>query len=125
MKSENPSPGRRQVITIGAAVGAASAIGGFPAIVHAQSDKIRIGHLTPLTGFLGLVGDYAVLSIKMVVEESRFSATWGWIRSPRARVGRARWGKTSPPEPRRPSQQYHHRLHRQTAAGVAPRAVAA
>ena len=112
MKSENPSPGRRQVITIGAAVGAASAIGGFPAIVHAQSDKIRIGHLTPLTGFLGLVGDYAVLSIKMVVEESRCSATWGWIRSPSPRAGRARWGKTATPEPRRPSQKYRHRLHR-------------
>ena len=26
---------------------------GMPAIVKAQADAIRIGHLTPLTGFLG------------------------------------------------------------------------
>ena len=26
---------------------------GFPAIVRSQSDKVKIGHLTPLTGFLG------------------------------------------------------------------------
>jgi branched-chain amino acid transport system substrate-binding protein len=24
---------------------------GFPAISHGQSDRIKIGHLTPLTGF--------------------------------------------------------------------------
>ncbi|MEO6625639.1 MAG: ABC transporter substrate-binding protein, partial [Burkholderiaceae bacterium] len=42
---------------------------GFPAIVHAQSDKIKIGHLTPLTGFLGPLGEYAVMSITMAVEE--------------------------------------------------------
>ena len=32
---------------------------GFPAIVRAQADKIRIGHLTPMTGFLGALGEYA------------------------------------------------------------------
>ena len=62
----NTSPVRRQIITTGAA---AAAISGFPAIIHAQSDKIRIGHLTPQTGFLGTVGEYAVLGIKMAVEE--------------------------------------------------------
>jgi branched-chain amino acid transport system substrate-binding protein len=42
---------------------------GCPAIVRAQSDKIKIGHLTPLTGFLGALGDYAVLGIRMAQEE--------------------------------------------------------
>jgi branched-chain amino acid transport system substrate-binding protein len=69
MSNEQPSPARRQVLTAGAAVGAATALSGFPAIIHAQSDKIRIGHLTPQTGFLGTVGEYAVLGAKMAVEE--------------------------------------------------------
>ena len=42
---------------------------GFPAIVSGQADKIKIGHLTPLTGFLGALGDYAVLGISMAEEE--------------------------------------------------------
>ena len=42
---------RRRLVIAGSAAGAVSAMG-FPAIVKAQSDKIRIGHLTPLTGFL-------------------------------------------------------------------------
>jgi branched-chain amino acid transport system substrate-binding protein len=42
---------------------------GFPAIVKAQSGAIKIGHLTPLTGFLGALGEYAVMGIKMATEE--------------------------------------------------------
>jgi len=42
---------------------------GFPAIVKAQSGVIKIGHLTPLTGFLGALGEYAVMGIKMATEE--------------------------------------------------------
>jgi branched-chain amino acid transport system substrate-binding protein len=62
------SPQRRTVLKAGAALAGASALG-FPAILHAQSDKIKIGHLTPLTGFLGPLGEYAVMSIKLAVEE--------------------------------------------------------
>jgi branched-chain amino acid transport system substrate-binding protein len=41
-----------------------------PAILRAQtSDVIRIGHLTPRTGFLGPLGEYAVMSIDLAVEE--------------------------------------------------------
>ena len=58
---------RRTVLKSGALAGA-SAIG-FPAIVRAQSDKIRIGHLTPLTGFLGALGAYAQLGIRMAADE--------------------------------------------------------
>ncbi len=50
--------------------GAAGALAlGFPAIVRAQSDKIKIGHLTPLTGFLGALGGWAVQGIRMAQEE--------------------------------------------------------
>lgn len=42
---------------------------GFPAIVKAQSGAIKIGHLTPLTGFLGALGEWAVMGMKMAVEE--------------------------------------------------------
>jgi branched-chain amino acid transport system substrate-binding protein len=57
---------RRRVLQAGAAGALAL---GFPALVKAQSDKIRIGHLTPMTGFLGALGDYAVMGIKMAEEE--------------------------------------------------------
>ena len=59
---------RRTILKSGAGI-AGAAVLGFPAIVHGQSDKIRIGHLTPLTGFLGALGEYAVLGIGMAQEE--------------------------------------------------------
>jgi branched-chain amino acid transport system substrate-binding protein len=59
---------RRTLLKASAAFAGASAIG-FPAIVRAQADKIRIGHLTPLTGFLGALGAYAQLGIRMAAEE--------------------------------------------------------
>ena len=57
---------RREILKASAA--AASALA-FPAIVKAQSDKIKIGHLTPLTGFLGALGEYAVKGIRIATEE--------------------------------------------------------
>lgn len=73
LSAESPavSSGRRQLVTGSAALAGMAALGGlgFPAIVRSQSDKIRIGHLTPLTGFLGPLGEYAVMSITMAVEE--------------------------------------------------------
>jgi branched-chain amino acid transport system substrate-binding protein len=59
---------RRTLLKAGAAFAGASAIG-FPSIVRAQADKIKIGHLTPLTGFLGALGAYAQLGIRMAAEE--------------------------------------------------------
>jgi len=59
---------RRTVLKTGAAFAGASVVG-FPAIVSGQSDKIKIGHLTPLTGFLGALGAYAQLGIRMAEEE--------------------------------------------------------
>jgi branched-chain amino acid transport system substrate-binding protein len=69
-KHEGPcaelSAGRRQVLQAGVAGAVALA---FPAMVRSQTDKIKIGHLTPLTGFLGALGEYAVMGIKMATEE--------------------------------------------------------
>ena len=59
---------RRRVLQAGAALAGMSALG-FPAVVSGQSDKIKIGHLTPLTGFLGALGAYAQLGIRMAEEE--------------------------------------------------------
>ncbi|MGA7323281.1 MAG: ABC transporter substrate-binding protein [Rhodomicrobium sp.] len=52
------------------AAGAAT-LGSFamPALVRAQSEAIVIGHLTPRTGFLGPLGEYAVLAVDLAVEE--------------------------------------------------------
>ena len=57
----------RRTVLKAAAAGALAL--GFPAIVRAQSGPIKIGHLTPLTGFLGALGEYAVMGIKMATEE--------------------------------------------------------
>jgi len=56
--------GRRTVLQAGAAAALA-----WPALLRAQSDKIRIGHLTPMTGFLGALGEYATMGIRMAAEE--------------------------------------------------------
>ncbi len=42
---------------------------GMPAIVRAQADVIRIGHLTPITGFLGPLGEFAQMGVKLAAEE--------------------------------------------------------
>jgi branched-chain amino acid transport system substrate-binding protein len=59
---------RRSVLKAGAGLAAASTIG-FPAVVSGQTEKIKIGHLTPLTGFLGALGGYAQLGIRMAEAE--------------------------------------------------------
>ena len=62
------SKSRRQLLQAGSAAGAMALLG-LPAIVQAQTDKIRIGHLTPLTGFLGPLGEYGTMGIKQAVDE--------------------------------------------------------
>lgn len=59
---------RRKILRAGAAL-AGSTVLGFPAISRAQANSIKIGHLTPLTGFLGALGNYAQLGIRMAEEE--------------------------------------------------------
>jgi branched-chain amino acid transport system substrate-binding protein len=59
----------RRTILKGTAGIAAFATIGAPGIVRAQSDVIRVGHLTPLTGFLGPLGEYAVMGVTLATEE--------------------------------------------------------
>ena len=59
---------RRSLIKTAASSAVLAGIGA-PAIVKGQADAIRIGHLTPLTGFLGPLGEYAVMGIKLAAEE--------------------------------------------------------
>src|ERR1700750_2412740 len=59
---------RRTLLRAGAAFAGTAAIG-LPSISHALPDKIRIGHLTPLTGFLGNLGSYPQRVIGMAKEE--------------------------------------------------------
>ncbi|HET7874588.1 MAG TPA: ABC transporter substrate-binding protein [Methylomirabilota bacterium] len=63
---------RRALLKRAAAGAGAAALGslGFPAVVRAQADAIRVGHLTPRTGFLGQLGDYGVKAASMAVEET-------------------------------------------------------
>ena len=67
-QSQVASAHRRTMLKTGALVAGSAALG-LPTLVMAQAEKITIGHLTPLTGFLGALGDYAVQGIKMAVEE--------------------------------------------------------
>jgi branched-chain amino acid transport system substrate-binding protein len=64
----NSKLSRRSLIKTAAGSALLAGIGA-PAIVKAQTDAIRIGHLTPLTGFLGPLGEYAVMGIKLAAEE--------------------------------------------------------
>src|SRR6266536_3496131 len=59
---------RRGIIQAGAAAAALGALG-FPAISRGQADAVRFGHLTPRTGFLGPLGEYAVMGVNLAVEE--------------------------------------------------------
>lgn len=69
MKNENThqlNVERRTVM--GAAAAGATALA-FPAILKAQSNTYKIGHLTPRTGFLGPMGEYAVMGVQLGVDE--------------------------------------------------------
>ena len=61
---------RRDIVKKIATISAAAALPiGFPAIVRGASDTIRIGHLTPRTGFLGQIGEYGFKGINLAVED--------------------------------------------------------
>jgi len=65
--SETRTFSRRTVIQ---GAGAAAAVGiGFPFISYGQADVIRVGHLTPRTGFLGPLGEFAVQAMDLAVDE--------------------------------------------------------
>jgi branched-chain amino acid transport system substrate-binding protein len=61
-----PVDSLRRRIVAGASSAAAL---GWPALGRAQADVIRIGHLTPRTGFLGPLGEFAVQAADMAIAE--------------------------------------------------------
>jgi len=67
--SDRPSfdASRRDALKTTGAVAVAAL--GFPAIVRAQAETIKLGHLTPRTGFLGQLGEYGFKASTLAVEE--------------------------------------------------------
>jgi branched-chain amino acid transport system substrate-binding protein len=59
---------RRSVLKGATGMAALAGIG-MPAISRAQADVIRIGHLTPRTGFLGPLGEFAVQAAQMAADD--------------------------------------------------------
>ncbi|WP_353475058.1 ABC transporter substrate-binding protein [Salipiger sp. H15] len=59
---------RRTALMLAGGTFAASTLGA-PALVRAQSGPIRIGHLTPMTGFLGTLGGWAVEGAQLAAKE--------------------------------------------------------
>ncbi len=68
MNNDSISHPRRDALKKAAALAAAPLA--FPAISRAQSEVIRLGHLTPRTGFLGQVGEYGYRGATLAVEEA-------------------------------------------------------
>lgn len=59
---------RRRLLKASAGAAALGVIGA-PAISQAQAEAIKIGHITPRTGFLGPLGEYAVQAVQLAAEE--------------------------------------------------------
>jgi len=59
---------RRTILKASAGAAALGTLGA-PAISYAQSEAIKLGHITPRTGFLGPLGEYAVQAMQLAVEE--------------------------------------------------------
>ena len=59
---------RRSLLRAGGAALLAPALAS-PALSQGQSEVIRIGHLTPRTGCLGPLGEFAVQAAQLAVEE--------------------------------------------------------
>ena len=68
MSDTRSTVSRRDFVKAAASTAAVAAIGA-PAILRAQSNVIKIGHLAPRTGFLGPIGEYAVMGVTLGVEE--------------------------------------------------------
>ena len=66
---------RRTFLKQSAAITAATAVAGFPAIAQSQSGPIKVGILHPVTGFLAYSGNLCRVGAKLAVEE--INATGG------------------------------------------------
>jgi len=60
---------RREFVKLGVTAAAATSGIGFPVMLRAQ-DVIKVGHVTPRTGFLGQLGAYGVMGAQMAVDEA-------------------------------------------------------
>lgn len=68
-RTRNATVSRRTVLKSGAALIGSATLGFGPWAWGADSGPIKIGHLTPQTGFLGALGGYAVKGIKLQAEQ--------------------------------------------------------
>ena len=68
-RANTPAGARRRHLLTVVAASAGLLAAGLPLRALAQGEKVRIGHLTPLTGFLGALGEYAVMGAKMAADE--------------------------------------------------------
>ena len=66
-QAQSHSPSRRDFVKAAGVVGASATLG-FPGLLRAD-DTLKIGHLTPRTGFLGQVGEYGFKGATLAVEE--------------------------------------------------------
>lgn len=71
MVDTNRAISRRKFLKGGLGGATAIAAGSFgaPTIVGAADDTIRVGHITPRSGFLGTLGDYGFRGVNLAVEE--------------------------------------------------------
>jgi branched-chain amino acid transport system substrate-binding protein len=71
MKNTKHTISRRGLIkgSVGGFVGLTAGALGAPAIIKASDDTIRVGHITPRSGFLGTLGDYGFRGVNLAVEE--------------------------------------------------------
>lgn len=69
MQIKDATLSRRAVLKSGAALIGSATLGFSPWAWGADSGPIKIGHLTPMTGFLGALGGYAVKGIRLQAEQ--------------------------------------------------------
>jgi branched-chain amino acid transport system substrate-binding protein len=75
-ESESSNPyglTRREWLKVTGRLGAAAVIGNFGKPLFSKAfaaEPIKIGHITPRTGFLGQIGAYAVMGVQLAVEEA-------------------------------------------------------
>ena len=67
--STRPESGARRDFVKSTAIAGAGALLGFPALLRAE-DTIKLGHLTPRTGFLAQIGEYGFKGATLAVEEA-------------------------------------------------------
>jgi len=68
LRNSLPHSTTRRRLVVGGSMAAAAGVF-MPGIVRAKEETLKLGHLTPLTGFLGPMGEFAVMGATLAVEE--------------------------------------------------------